>query len=57
MKKSFKFYAIIWAIGLFVFNTVTFLVPNIAKFSLNFWLCYAFITIAFVLQLVVACLF
>lgn len=54
MKKSFKFYAIIWAIGLFVFNIATFLVPNIAKFSLNFWFCYAFITIAFVLQLVVA---
>ena len=51
MKKNFKSYAIIWAIGLGIFNLCAFLVPSPTKFTPSFWLGYAFITIAFILQL------
>ncbi len=51
MKNNFKIYAIIWAIGLVFFNLVAFLVPSQSKFEENFWTGYAFITIAFILQL------
>lgn len=51
MKKSFKTYIVIWAIGLAIFNIIAFLVPGDDKFSPNFFLGYAFITIAYVLQL------
>ena len=58
MKKSFKFYAIVWALCLAVFNVITFVTPNeiggVSKFSGSFWVGYIFITVAFVGQLVCA---
>ena len=51
MKKNFKSYAIIWAIGLVLFNLIAFLVPSPTRFTPSFWLGYAFITIAFILHL------
>lgn len=51
MKKNFKAYAIVWAIGLAIFNVIAFLVPSETRFTPNFWLGYVFITLAFVLQL------
>lgn len=51
MKKNFKIYAIVWAIGLAIFNLTAFLIPSETRFTPNFWLGYAFITLAFILQL------
>lgn len=51
MKKNFKSFAIIWALGLVIFNLVAFVVPSDTKFTPNFWSGYAFITIAFILEL------
>lgn len=56
MKKNFKFYAITWAILLVLFNILVFLTPNEAagmtKFGGAFWSGYAFITLAFIGQLI-----
>ena len=52
MKKNFKFYAIIWAITLALFNVIVFVVPVIKDST--FWIGYAFITAAFIGQLVFA---
>lgn len=58
MKKSFKYYAVVWAIFLALFNLVCFITPNevagITKFSNAFWVGYIFIMLAFVGQLVCA---
>ncbi len=58
MKKTFKFYAIIWAICLALFNVIAFVTPNeiagISKFDGAFWVGYIFITLAFVGQLACA---
>ena len=51
MKKNFKSYAIVWAIGLVIFNLCAFLIPSETKFTSSFWLGYGFITLAFVLHL------
>lgn len=54
MKKTFKFYAIIWAICLLLFNVIAFVTPNeiagISKFDGAFWVGYIFITLAFIGQ-------
>lgn len=59
MKKSFKYYSVIWLIALVVFNVIVFVTPNkvagMSKFSGAFWVGYIFITIAFLGQL--ACAF
>ena len=58
MKKNFKFYAIVWAILLAIFNIAVFVSPNEAagmnKFGGAFWVGYIFITIAFIGQLAVS---
>lgn len=58
MKKTFKFYAIIWFICLALFNAISFVTPDeiagISKLSGSFWIGYVFITIAFVGQLICA---
>ena len=58
MKKTFKFYAIIWVICLLLFNVIAFVTPNeiagISKFDGAFWVGYIFITLAFIGQLVCA---
>lgn len=54
MKKTFKFYALIWAIGFVIFNVVTFL-PIVsvegAKISSSFLVSYIFCALLFVQQL------
>ncbi len=56
MNKRIKYYAIIWAILLAVFNVICFATPNelagMTKFDGTFWTGYIFITIAFLGQLV-----
>lgn len=58
MKKTFAFYAIIWAICLSLFNVIVFVTPNeiagISKFDGAFWGGYIFITLAFIGQLACA---
>ena len=58
MKKTFKFYAIVWVICLALFNVISFVSPDeiagISKFNGSFWTGYIFITIAFIGQLVCA---
>lgn len=62
MKKSFKIYAICWAILLAVFNVICFVTPNTqkiyeteyVKFGGAFWTGYIFITLAFIGQLICA---
>ncbi len=51
MKKNFKSYAIVWAIGLVIFNLCAFLIPSETRFTPSFWLGYGFITLAFILHL------
>lgn len=58
MKKTFKFYILIWSICLVIFNTIVFIVPNeligTNKINGSFWIGYVFITLAFIGQLVCA---
>ena len=59
MKKSFKFYALIWAILLAVWCAVVFLVrPIIPGYVINydarFWIAFVFIVLAFIGNLVCA---
>lgn len=51
MKKDFKAYVVIWLIGLAIFNVIAFLIPGDDKFTLDFFVGYGFITLAYVLQL------
>lgn len=61
MKKYFKYYGICWAIVLVVFNVITFVVTNetvgLATVGSSFWVGYAFITIAFIGNLICSFLF
>ena len=57
MKKSIKYFTLIWFVLLAVFNAVTFILPSeiagINRFEQQtFWIAYAFISLAFVGQLV-----
>lgn len=58
MKKNFKYYAIIWAILVAIFNVAAFVSPakvgDMSKFGGAFWSGYIFIMIAFIGQLVTA---
>ena len=58
MKKTFGFFAVIWALLLAIFNVIVFVTPSEAggmtKFGGAFWSGYVFITLAFIGQLVVA---
>ncbi len=61
MKKYFKYYGICWAIAFVVFNVITFVVANetvgLASVGSSFWSGYAFITIAFIGNLICSFLF
>lgn len=62
MKKNFKYFALIWAVGFVLFNAITFLVPNevfgVTRFDkVVFWIAYALIAAAFAMQLVTAYIF
>ena len=57
MKKVFKFYSIIWAVLLALFNIISFVSvgwSGISKYTPSFWIGYAFITISFIGQIVCA---
>ena len=59
MKKNFKYFDLIWFVSLVIFNAVTFLIPakiaGINRFDQpTFWIAYAFISVAFIGQLVSA---
>lgn len=59
MKKNFKFFALIWAILLAVFNLVVFLIrPVLPGYEINydarFWIAWGFIIAAFIGNLVCA---
>lgn len=58
MKKSFKYYVVIWAISVALFNVVAFFTPNgvgeMSKFDGSFWVGYIFIMLTFSGQLGVA---
>lgn len=54
MKKTFGFYAIIWAIFLLLFNVTVFVIPHFTTFGGAFWVGYIFITLAFIGQLICA---
>ena len=58
MKKNFKLYIVCWVILLAVFNVICFVVPNeitgMIKLDATFWAAYAFITAAFVGQIICA---
>lgn len=54
MKKGFKYYAIVWAVLLALFNVVAFVSVGwigVEKYTPSFWLGYGFITAFFVGQL------
>ena len=56
MRKSFGIYSVIWVICLAVFNVITFMTPNeiggVSKYGSFFWIGYAFISAAFVGELI-----
>ena len=58
MKKNFKYFAVIWAILLALFNVICFVTPDemngMSKYTGAFWVGYIFITAAFVGQLICA---
>lgn len=62
MKKSFKFFAIVWALIVLLFNAITFIVPNnvlgVTRFDKPlFWISYALVMITFIGQLIVSLLY
>lgn len=61
MKKYFKYYGICWAIALVVFNVITFVAKNemvgLSSVGSSFWVGYAFVTIAFIGNLICSLLF
>lgn len=59
MKKNFKYFGIAWLVTLALFNAITFITPaeiaGINRFNQPvFWITYALISVAFVVQLVSA---
>lgn len=58
MKKNFKYFAVIWAILLALFNVICFVTPDemngMSKYAGAFWVGYIFITVAFIGQLICA---
>lgn len=58
MKKTFKMYAICWAVLFVAFHVIAFVTPGdiagVSKFSGSFWVGYAFIVLSFIGQLICA---
>ena len=56
MRKSLKFYLIIWAVLVVLFNVVAFVTPTtiagISKYEGGFWPGYGFVMAAFVVHLI-----
>ena len=62
MKKNFKFFSVIWAVSLVIFNAITFLIPNqifgVTRYDKAvFWISYALVTASFIAQIVTAYIF
>lgn len=62
MKKNFKYFAIVWIVGVIIFNAITFLTPNevfgITRFDKSvFWIAYALVTLSFIAELITAYVF
>lgn len=55
MKSNFKYYVIVWAVVVAIFNVIVFVTPNeiagVSKFDSYFWVGYIFIMLTFVIQL------
>lgn len=54
MKKSFRYYAMVWAILFVLFNVISFLFVGLIwreTFSASFWIGYGFIAVSFIGQL------
>ena len=57
MKKTFNFYAILWAVLLVLFNVIAFVSVGWAgqeKYTASFWIGYGFISLSFVGNLICA---
>ncbi len=57
MKKAFKFYSMIWAVLLALFNLISFVsvgLAGIEKYTPAFWIGYIFITVTFIGQIICA---
>ena len=58
MKSNFKYYVIVWAVLVAIFNVIVFVTPNevagVSKFDGSFWVGYIFIMLTFVAQVSVA---
>lgn len=57
MKKTFKFYSIIWVVLLVLYNVISFVSigwAGVEKYTPSFWIGYIFISIAFIGQIICA---
>jgi len=58
MKSNFKYYVIVWAVLVAIFNVIVFVTPNEiageSKFDGSFWVGYIFIMLTFIAQLGIA---
>ena len=58
MKSNFKYYVIVWAVFVAIFNVIVFVSPNeiagVSKFDSSFWVGYIFIILTFIMQLGIA---
>ena len=58
MKSNFKYYVIVWAVLVVIFNVIVFVTPNeiagVSKFDGSFWVGYIFIMLTFIVQLGIA---
>lgn len=58
MRSNFKYYVIVWAVLVAIFNVITFVTPSeiagVSKFDGSFWVGYIFIMLTFVTQLGIA---
>ena len=58
MKSNFKYYIIVWAVLVVIFNVIVFVTPHeiagVSRFDGSFWVGYIFIMLTFIAQLVVA---
>lgn len=62
MKKSFKFFFIVWALAVLLFNAITFIVPNnvlgVTRFDKPiFWISYALVMVTFIGQIIVSLIY
>ncbi len=58
MKKTFKFYSVIWAVLLVLFNVISFVSVSLVgqeKYTASFWIGYVLITLTFIGQFICTC--